>query len=83
MAKINLKEIVGNSQTLIDAFNKLKGMEIMQEDHLGSSYITIEARKEFVILEENSLERNQFLHPYGTSVLYYVFNEHPKSVQSR
>ena len=57
-------------------------MEVMQNDILESSYIPKEVRRQFVILEDNGGDRRQFLHPYGTSVLYYVYNQNPDSVKA-
>ena len=78
MAEINLVEILAKAETLPEAFSKMKGMEIMENSDLKSSYVPVSVRREFVILEENDGDKRQFLHPYGTSVLYFVHNEHPK-----
>ncbi|MEK6893592.1 MAG: hypothetical protein AABX07_05315 [Nanoarchaeota archaeon] len=54
-------------------------MEIMVEPELSSSYTPLDVREEFVILEDNRSDRRQFLHPYGTSLGYYVYNENPRN----
>jgi len=71
MSVAKLITLIKNAQTMQEAFNNLRGMEIMQGD-MGSSYVPVEARKEFVILEDNGGDRTQFLHPYGSLVTYEV-----------
>ena len=85
MDGINLIEIIDDAQTLVEAFNNLKGMEIVIERNMESSYIPIETRKEFVILEAN-IEHNkgtQFLHPYGANISYKVSNFFRKKSSQR
>ena len=75
---INLVEIIGESETLVAAFKTLKNAEILIEPNLGSSYHTISARKEFVILEDFGGNHKQLLHPYGTSMGYWVNSVAPE-----
>ena len=74
-----LTNIIGESQTLAEAFKALDGVEILVDNKLGSSYTILSPRKEFVILEDNGEDRTQFLHLYGTRILYYVSKVDPKS----
>ncbi len=67
-----LTDIVGESQTLVEAFKKLDKTEIMIDTTLGSSYNVLSARKEFVILEEANSKARQLLHPYGTRLGYFI-----------
>lgn len=57
MAVVSLIRIIKDAQTLAQAFDKLRDMEIMVETELGSSYIPLDVREEFVILEDNGGDR--------------------------
>ena len=78
MARLKLTEILKESHTMQDAFTELKGMEILIRTDLGLSYIPVSAKSEFVILENNGGDREQFLHPYGSNVAYSVYNSNPE-----
>ena len=66
---INLKERIGEAQTLADAFKQLKGLEFLTQN-MGSSYQPLEGRKEFVILTDVGEKDSQLLPPYGTQIVY-------------
>ena len=78
MDKTNLVELLKDAQTMSDVFNALKRMEIMQHPTLGSSYVPLEARAEFVILQDRG-DDEQLIHPYGTQVTYFIHNPEPNA----
>ena len=55
----------------------------MVNSHFGdSSYREIELRETFAILEDVAKSNTQYLHPYGTSVAYYVDRDEEEKVLS-
>ena len=80
MANVDLLTIIGKAETMQEVFTNLKGMEIIQQTPLGSSYIPMGARKEFVIFQDNG-NGGQFIHPYGTQITYHIHNQSPESAK--
>lgn len=75
MGKDNLLQMLGDAQTLQEAFERLceaKGVELMVQERLELSYKVLSARREFVILEDQGGDKEQFLHKPGTTMGYYI-----------
>jgi hypothetical protein len=70
---INIIERIGESQSLADAFNSLRGLEFLTLN-MGSSYQPLEGRRDFVIVTDVGEKDSQLLHPYGTKVVYAFRN---------
>ncbi len=73
--EINLVKLIGEAKTLKEAFWNLQGTELMIGYNFGSSsYKVLETRDEFAILEDLDPSKKQYLHPYGSSIGYYVYS---------
>jgi hypothetical protein len=73
MAEPKLTEILKEANTLREAFDAMKGMELMITRDFGSSYTPVATSAEFVILEECNCGRKQLLHPFGANIAYTVY----------
>ena len=77
MVVINLVELLDGVQTVQGALARFKekGAKFFILQNLGNTYEVIEAREQFAILGEVSKRAgvDQYLHPYGTSVSYSVY----------
>jgi hypothetical protein len=81
MESTNLVDLIGESETLREVFDKLKGLQMLTARKIGGYlYKPILARKEFALLEEIGKNKpgQQYINPYGTTIGYYVYNSPEK-----
>ena len=77
MAEINIEEIIGDAQTMQEAFDKLSKLEMRVGDMRVSTCKILSPRKDFVIVSVSSSSNldngMQYLHPYGARIGYRFF----------
>lgn len=77
VGKEDLVELIGNAQTLEEAFSELKqkGKPLYISKNLDGPFRILDARKEFVIIRDQRIEGAQYLLPYGGNNLYKFMDE--------
>jgi hypothetical protein len=74
MGKSGLLKLIGNAQTLKEAFSNLKGERMIAFNNVAEDFAVVESRDEFAVIKDWKSE-NHYLHPYGTKVGYNVMEK--------
>ncbi len=84
MPEVDLVELLKPSQTLVEAFDKLKEKEIYVIRDMREGYSIVGVRQEFVILQEHrNREKKQVLHPYGSPIGYWIVDKPKKEDEAQ